>query len=48
MKFQPYITEHIYDEMFESNQKCRAHYAAFKEQIDSITDQAENLRSISK
>jgi len=37
MKFQPYVTEHIYDEMFESNEKCRSHYASFKEQIDSIS-----------
>ena len=37
MKFQPYVTEHIYDEMFESNEKCRSHYAMFKEKIEDLS-----------
>ncbi|MFY0650982.1 MAG: circularly permuted type 2 ATP-grasp protein [Cyclobacteriaceae bacterium] len=37
MKFQPYITDEIYDEMFEANDICRSHYSLFKEKIESIS-----------
>lgn len=37
MKFQPYVTEHMYDEMFESNEKCRAHYQKFKKKLEGIS-----------
>ena len=38
MKIQPYVTEHIYDEMFENNEKCRPHYALFREEIEAIAN----------
>lgn len=37
MKFQPYVTEHMYDEMFESSEKCRAHYQIFKKKLEGIS-----------